>query len=71
MRSSIQVSVSISSASETSRISFTFACTIGNVSLPGEATRRPSAMVGFSGTATGRPAASERRKSSAVSGSTP
>ena len=68
MRSSIQVSVSISSASETSRISFTF-CTIGNVSLPGVVTRRPSAIVGFSSTR--RPASSERLVSSAVSGSTP
>src|SRR5207249_4547836 len=48
MRSSIHVSVSINSSSETTRISLTFACTIGNVRRPGDATRRPSAIVGFS-----------------------
>ncbi len=71
MRSSIQVSVSIISSSETRRMSFTVSCTIGNVSFPGEDTRRPSAIVGFSATSTRCPAASERFVSSAVSGSAP
>ncbi len=52
-------------------MSLTFSCTIGNVSLPGEVTRSPSAIVGFSATSTRSPAASERFVSSAVSGSAP
>ena len=71
MRSSMKVSVSIISSSETRRMSRTVCCTIGKVSFPGDVTRSPSAIVGFSATSIRRPAASDCLVSEAVSGSAP
>src|ERR1041384_6469638 len=63
-------SVSIISSSETVRTSSANCCVIGNVSLPGICTRKPSAIVGGGGIETRSPLRNDCKVSSAVGGPT-
>ena len=70
MRKSRNLIVATISGSETVKTASAVCCKIGKVSVPGDCTRKPSAIVGGGGIVTRSPLRNDCLVSSAVSGST-